>query len=87
MEVARRLGDSRSHARLLGCRRNRSQADRRYRARAHQQRLMHHGEQRDGTSAESFEFDPTTHSVVGDDGATKLLKRPYRKPYVHPADV
>jgi len=33
----------------------------------------------------SLEFDPATHSVVGDEEATKLLKRPYRAPYVHPA--
>lgn len=33
----------------------------------------------------SLEFDPATHTVVGDDDATEKLKRPYRKPYVHPA--
>ncbi len=30
-------------------------------------------------------WDPATHTVIGDDEATKLLKRPYRAPWVHPA--
>ncbi|MEM9587812.1 MAG: Gfo/Idh/MocA family oxidoreductase [Planctomycetota bacterium] len=30
-------------------------------------------------------FDPETHTVVGDSQATAMLKRAYRKPYVHPA--
>jgi len=30
-------------------------------------------------------FDPATHTVVGDGEATKLLKRPYRAPWLHPA--
>jgi predicted dehydrogenase len=30
-------------------------------------------------------WDPKQHVCVGDDEATKLLKRPYRKPWVHPA--
>ena len=34
----------------------------------------------------TIEFDPATHTAVGDDEATKLLKRPYRKPYVHPSE-
>jgi predicted dehydrogenase len=29
-------------------------------------------------------WDPDKHQVVGDDEATKLLTRPYRKPWVHP---
>ncbi|MBY0513272.1 MAG: Gfo/Idh/MocA family oxidoreductase [Gemmataceae bacterium] len=29
-------------------------------------------------------FDPAKHVVVGDDEATKLLRRPYRGPWVHP---
>ncbi|QDT12956.1 Gfo/Idh/MocA family protein [Planctomycetes bacterium K23_9] len=33
----------------------------------------------------SFKFDPATHTVVGDDEATAMLKREYRKPYVHPS--
>jgi predicted dehydrogenase len=33
----------------------------------------------------SLAFDPVTHTVPGDDEATKLLKRPYRVPWVHPA--
>ncbi len=35
----------------------------------------------------SLEFDPATHTVVGDDEATSKLKRPYRKPYVHPSQA
>jgi predicted dehydrogenase len=35
----------------------------------------------------SLEFDPETHAVVGDAEATATLARPYRKPYVHPAEV
>ncbi|QDV81799.1 Gfo/Idh/MocA family protein [Planctomycetes bacterium TBK1r] len=35
----------------------------------------------------SLEFDPTTHTIVGDDEATSKLKRPYRKPYVHPSQA
>ena len=30
-------------------------------------------------------WDPEKHLCVGDDEANKLLKRPYRKPWVHPA--
>ena len=30
-------------------------------------------------------WDPEKHQVVGDDEATKLLKRPYRAPWPHPA--
>lgn len=33
----------------------------------------------------SLEFDPKTHSVVGDAEATAALRRDYRKPYIHPA--
>ena len=29
-------------------------------------------------------WDPATHQVVGDAEATRLLRRPYRKPWVHP---
>jgi predicted dehydrogenase len=35
----------------------------------------------------SLEFDPATHTVVGDAEATAMLKREYRKPYVHPAEA
>ncbi|NNE00623.1 MAG: Gfo/Idh/MocA family oxidoreductase [Pirellulaceae bacterium] len=34
----------------------------------------------------TFEFDPATHTIVGDDEATASLKRDYRDPYVHPAN-
>jgi hypothetical protein len=30
-------------------------------------------------------WDPAKHQVVGDDEANKLLKRPYRQPWTHPA--
>ncbi|MDG2221568.1 MAG: Gfo/Idh/MocA family oxidoreductase [Rubripirellula sp.] len=33
----------------------------------------------------SLEFDPETHTIVGDAEATAALQRPYRKPYLHPA--
>jgi len=33
----------------------------------------------------SITFDPQTHTAVGDEEATKSLKRPYRAPYQHPA--
>jgi hypothetical protein len=29
-------------------------------------------------------YDPQQHRVVGDEEATKLLRRSYRAPYVHP---
>jgi predicted dehydrogenase len=34
----------------------------------------------------TLEFDPETHTIVGDEEATKILKRNYRSPYQHPAD-
>lgn len=33
----------------------------------------------------TLEFDPLTNTVVGDEEATKMLRRPYREPYQHPA--
>ena len=30
-------------------------------------------------------YDPVKHRISGDDQANKLLKRPYRKPYLHPS--
>lgn len=33
----------------------------------------------------TLEFDPETHTIVGDAEATAKLKRPYRSPYQHPA--
>ncbi|HEY2154929.1 MAG TPA: gfo/Idh/MocA family oxidoreductase, partial [Isosphaeraceae bacterium] len=33
----------------------------------------------------SLAFDPSTGRVVGDDEATRLLARPYRAPWIHPA--
>ena len=35
----------------------------------------------------TIQFDPETHTAVGDTEATALLKREYRKPYVHPAEA
>lgn len=35
----------------------------------------------------TLQFDPQTHTVVGDQQATEKLKRPYRAPYQHPATV
>ena len=35
----------------------------------------------------TLHFDPKTHTVVDDPEATRLLRREYRKPYVHPATV
>lgn len=35
----------------------------------------------------TLEFDSEKHVVVGDDQATAKLKRPYRKPYVHPSEA
>ncbi len=32
----------------------------------------------------SLKWDPVTQSIVGDDEANKLLRRPYRAPWVHP---
>lgn len=32
----------------------------------------------------TLDWDPTTHTIVGDDEANQLLARPYRKPWVHP---
>ncbi|GAA5508958.1 Gfo/Idh/MocA family oxidoreductase [Novipirellula caenicola] len=37
------------------------------------------------TLGRTLEFDPQTNTVVGDEEATKLLRRPYRAPYRHPA--
>ena len=35
----------------------------------------------------TLEFDPRTHRVVGDEEATKLLRRPYRSPWQHPEPI
>jgi predicted dehydrogenase len=35
----------------------------------------------------TLEFDPATHTIVNDDEATARLKRPYRKPYIHPSEA
>ncbi len=34
----------------------------------------------------SLEFNPATHTVVGDEEATAKLKRGYRKPWIHPSE-
>ena len=39
------------------------------------------------TLGRTIQFDPETHTAVGDSEATALLKREYRKPYVHPAEA
>ncbi len=39
------------------------------------------------TLGRTIEFDPQTHTAVGDSEATGLLKREYRKPYIHPAEA
>lgn len=35
----------------------------------------------------TIQFDPQTHTAVGDDEATGRLKRPYRSPYTHPYET
>jgi len=35
----------------------------------------------------AFHFDPETHTIFDDPDATAMLKRPYRKPYVHPSEA
>jgi hypothetical protein len=32
----------------------------------------------------SLTWDPVKHQVTGDEEATRLLRRPYRKPWIHP---
>lgn len=33
----------------------------------------------------TIEFDPETHTAIGDAQATAMMKRPYREPYLHPS--
>lgn len=35
----------------------------------------------------TIEFDPETHTAVGDEEATAMMKRTYREPYLHPSIV
>jgi hypothetical protein len=35
----------------------------------------------------SLTWDPAAHKIVNDDAANKLMKRPYRAPWKHPADA
>jgi len=35
----------------------------------------------------TLEWDPVTRRIVGDDEATALLQRPYRRPWVHPSET
>jgi predicted dehydrogenase len=35
----------------------------------------------------TLEFDPKSHTVAGDEEATKLLRRPYRLPWKHPEPI
>lgn len=35
----------------------------------------------------TFHFDPETHTIIDDPDATAMLKRAYRKPYIHPSDA
>jgi predicted dehydrogenase len=37
------------------------------------------------TLGRTLQFDPRTHTILGDEEATGLLRRPYRKPFVHPS--
>ena len=36
-------------------------------------------------SGRPLSYDPRKHKVIGDSAATRLLRRPYRKPWKHPA--
>jgi hypothetical protein len=40
-----------------------------------------------GLGGRALKWDPAKHEVVGDAEATKLLRRPYRAPWVHPEPV
>ena len=35
----------------------------------------------------SLKYDPVSNTIPGDEEATRMLRRPYRAPWVHPADA
>ena len=85
LETARRAGHPRPHEGLPRGDRLARPAGGRHRGRLHLDDQLHPGQPVDATGPDARPGTPRPAQVVGDDEANRLLTRPYRAPWVHPA--